>query len=242
MASSGNGNPFKDPSGQHNHPDNEVRSGRELPTSGENLICESDKDRYGVRRGTCSKCECPGYHNMVDGLQCQYCSHVPIDHEKKSDPGAPTQGHRKIKFYERNAPYYEFTNFQEGYPIKTHEGKFTWLTSEHLFQAQKFTDPKLQKRIREAPSPRDAFNVAQANKAHQRSDWLQVNVQVMYVTVREKFIQHPDLKKKLLDTGDAELIEHTANDAFWGDGGNGTGKNELGKCLMKLRDELRRNP
>ena len=35
------------------------------------------------------------------------------------------------------------------------------------------------------------------------------------------------------------LVEHTANDAFGGDGGDGSGKNRLGLLLMKLRDELR---
>ncbi len=38
---------------------------------------------------------------------------------------------------------------------------------------------------------------------------------------------------------DAELVEHTANDAYWGDGGDGNGKNRLGSLLMKVREELR---
>lgn len=44
------------------------------------------------------------------------------------------------------------------------------------------------------------------------------------------------LKKLLLDTGNAKLIEHTVNDAVWGDGGNGKGTNLLGKALMEARD------
>jgi predicted NAD-dependent protein-ADP-ribosyltransferase YbiA (DUF1768 family) len=39
----------------------------------------------------------------------------------------------------------------------------------------------------------------------------------------------------LIDTGDAKLVEHTKNDKYWGDGGNGQGKNMLGTLLMEVR-------
>ncbi len=45
----------------------------------------------------------------------------------------------------------------------------------------------------------------------------------------------------LVGTGDAILVEHTAKDDYWGDGGDGRGKNRLGKILMQVRDELRRD-
>lgn len=57
----------------------------------------------------------------------------------------------------------------------------------------------------------------------------------MYEGLKLKFTQNADLKKQLLETGDRELIEHTRKDKYWGDGGNGTGKNRLGILLMKLR-------
>ena len=58
--------------------------------------------------------------------------------------------------------------------------------------------------------------------------------------LRAKFTQHPSLRSLLLHTGDAELIEHTKNDRYWADGGDGTGKNRLGQLLMELRTELRK--
>ncbi|RUS27255.1 hypothetical protein BC938DRAFT_483510 [Jimgerdemannia flammicorona] len=184
--------------GQHvmdRRSDNEVYTSREMPTSGQNpSTMQFQKDMYNIRRGSCKRCGCR--------------------HRRQN-------GQKVIKFYERNAPYYEFTNFQEGYPIKTPDGHM-WPTSEHLFQAQKFAQPRLQKLIREASSPREAFNVAQANKSQQRPDWLDVNIKAMYDTVREKFKQHQHLRDLLLSTGNAELIEHTVNDAFWGDGGDDT--------------------
>lgn len=61
----------------------------------------------------------------------------------------------------------------------------------------------------------------------------------MRQAVRAKFTQHDDIRAILLATGDAKLVEHTDNDAYWGDGGDGSGKNLLGQILMEVRDELR---
>lgn len=41
-----------------------------------------------------------------------------------------------------------------------------------------------------------------------------------------------------LSTGHEELIEHTTHDSYWADGGDGNGKNMLGKLLMQVRREL----
>ncbi len=61
--------------------------------------------------------------------------------------------------------------------------------------------------------------------------------------LRAKFIVgHPYFKKVLLDTGDANLVEHRyweATDSFWGEAKDGTGRNAHGKLLMEIRDELR---
>lgn len=62
----------------------------------------------------------------------------------------------------------------------------------------------------------------------------------MREALRAKFTQHKDLRETLLATGDARLVEHTKNDNYWGDGGDGSGLNKLGELLMKLRAELRR--
>ena len=70
-------------------------------------------------------------------------------------------------------------------------------------------------------------------------DWEEVKVDVMYQVVLAKFTQHLGLRDLLLATGDAILIEHTRQDSFWADGGDGTGENWLGKILMVVRDELR---
>jgi len=70
-----------------------------------------------------------------------------------------------------------------------------------------------------------------------RHDWEKVKIHVMTDIVRAKFKQNDDLRKLLIDTGDAKLVEgNTWNDTFWGVC-NGIGRNELGKILMKVRQE-----
>lgn len=65
-----------------------------------------------------------------------------------------------------------------------------------------------------------------------------------------KFSQNEGLKAKLLATGDSLLAECAVNDKIWGIGISMTnpdrldtdkwkGQNLLGKCLMKVRDQLR---
>ena len=53
----------------------------------------------------------------------------------------------------------------------------------------------------------------------------------MYVALYAKFTQHERLRKLLLETGDRKLVEHTCQDSYWGDGGDGSGQNRLRKLL-----------
>jgi hypothetical protein len=61
----------------------------------------------------------------------------------------------------------------------------------------------------------------------------------MLAAIRAKFTQHPDLCAQLLATCDAWLAEHTTRDRYWGDGGDGSGQNQLGRLLMQIRSKLK---
>ena len=90
-----------------------------------------------------------------------------------------------------------------------------------------------------AKSPSVAARMGRSRERPLRPDWEVVKLDVMREALRAKFIQHRDLQEKLLSTGDRQLVEHTARDRFWGDGGDGSGKNMLGRLLMELRASFR---
>ena len=145
---------------------------------------------------------------------------------------------KEIRFYNRDEPYYEFTNF---YRAPIHVDGCTWPTTEHYFQAQKFVGTPYVDVIRKLPSARDAFQFSRDPRVSRwrRSDWESVKDDVMLKALHMKFMQHDKLKRKLLETGDKRLVEHTSNDSYWGDGGDGSGRNTLGKLLMQVRKDLR---
>ena len=146
-----------------------------------------------------------------------------------------TMSKRTINFYSTKDPYGEFSNFA-AFPIEM-DGRI-WPTSEHYFQAQKFAGTEREEIIRATPSPMAAAKIGRDRNRPLRPDWDEAKDRIMYEAVRAKFNQHPQLAALLLDTGDAEIVEHTVNDAYWGDGGDGTGVNRLGQILMEIRAEL----
>jgi ribA/ribD-fused uncharacterized protein len=145
----------------------------------------------------------------------------------------------KIYFYRVNDPYGCFSNFSP-HPIEL-DGKI-WPTSEHYFQAQKFveTAPDYTEKIRLSPSPMVAARLGRSRKVPIRPDWEEVKDHVMFRAVLCKFHTHPEIREILLSTGDAEIIEQTTNDYYWGCGSDGTGKNRLGQILMEVREILRK--
>ncbi|RDB29280.1 hypothetical protein Hypma_014877 [Hypsizygus marmoreus] len=160
-----------------------------------------------------------------------------------SPPDSPRRGsprpRPRVLFYHKNDPHYGFTNFS-AHPV-TYKGK-KYPTSEHLFQSFKFQDhrPGLAEHIRTCSErPSVAFSEARRFQPEVRHDWKHVNVEKMDTTLEHKFAQHTALRDELLATGDAELVEDSDKDAFWGVGADGKGRNELGKALERLREKFR---
>lgn len=147
-----------------------------------------------------------------------------------------SQSRSVINFYSTTGEYGCFSNFSRH--AITLKGK-RWPTSEHYFQAQKFAGTEHEEAVRMCKKPSEAAAMGRSRKLPLRRDWESVKDQIMLEAVRAKFTQHDDLKQILLGTGDAKLVEHTANDSYWADGGDGSGKNRLGQILMQVREELR---
>lgn len=131
-----------------------------------------------------------------------------------------------------------FSNFA-AYSIEYRENR--WMTSEHAYQASKFTNKEIIEKIRNAPSAMEAFSLGRKFTSAYRQDWFQIRVSVMEEIVRAKLNQHKDIKEKLLESGERDIIEASPEDAFWGWGPNKDGENQMGKIWMKLRGELMSN-
>ena len=140
-----------------------------------------------------------------------------------------------IRFYRLKEAYGEFSNFS-AHPI-TLKGK-VWPTSEHYFQAQKFAETEHAEAIRMAKSPMIAARMGRNRARPIRNDWEIVKEDIMREALRAKFQQHAELAELLIKTGDAVIVEHTTNDRYWGDGGDGSGRNRLGYLLMEIRSEI----
>jgi ribA/ribD-fused uncharacterized protein len=141
-----------------------------------------------------------------------------------------------INFYSTKDAYGCFSNFA---PYWFRINNKVWRTSEHYFQAQKFAGTEHEEELRLVASPMVVARMGRSRQRPLRKDWEVAKDDIMRVALRAKFTQNEELKKILLETGDAVLVEHTKNDSYWGDGGDGSGKNMLGKLLMELREELK---
>ncbi|MEV8326994.1 NADAR family protein [Kitasatospora sp. NPDC059811] len=142
-----------------------------------------------------------------------------------------------IYFYGADeAPHGCFSNFS---PHPLHLDGHLWPTSEHYFQAQKFAGTRHADLVRRARTPLRAAELGRDPAGPLRRDWERVKDDVMRRAVAAKFREHPDIRAVLLATGDEELVEDTGTDHYWGRGRTGTGRNMLGRILMRTRTRLR---
>ncbi len=143
-----------------------------------------------------------------------------------------------IYFYStREKPYGCFSNFSfHGFEL---DG-YWWHTSEHYFQAQKFLDTDIDwfHKIRQIKTPKNAAKMGRSREHILRSDWEEVKYKIMYRAVLCKFTTHQDIQDILLSTKNQQIVENSPIDYYWGCGKDGSGKNQLGKILMEVRDML----
>jgi len=140
-----------------------------------------------------------------------------------------------IFFNTRGEQHREFRNTSEHSFIL--EGNY-WKTAEHYVQAQRFQCDEAKELVRDSEYAFAAKSIARERPDALRDDWHTVRDSVMEKAVRTKFAAHPKLGEKLKATGDAEIIEASPFNHYWGAGADGKGKNILGRILMKIRTEL----
>jgi len=110
---------------------------------------------------------------------------------------------------------------------------------EHAYVAAKTLDRTTRRSIAALATPGAAKRAGKSIKL--RTDWEEVKLKVMSELVRQKF-QHVRMRKLLLATEDAQIIETNSwGDVFWGVC-QGVGQNHLGRIIMEVRAEWMKNP
>ena len=123
---------------------------------------------------------------------------------------------------------------------------------EQYFQAMKateFKDDETLKKILKTKTAKAVKALGNKVKDFNEDTWKVRRDDVMKKAVRAKFVQHPELRKKLMDTGEKTIGFADARDNYWSIGtsmglekaklpGKWKGENHLGKIMMELRKEF----
>jgi len=125
---------------------------------------------------------------------------------------------------------YEFlSNF---YLVEVEYNGIVYPSVEHAYQAQKTLNEDIRIRFSKLPDASDAKK--ESYNISKREDWDKIKVSIMKDLLFLKF-SNPELKRMLLATDNAILIEgNNWGDTFWGICNN-SGLNMLGILLMYVR-------
>jgi hypothetical protein len=132
-------------------------------------------------------------------------------------------------------PNFFLSNF---YPCEVAFEDKIYKSSEHAYMAAKTTDDNIRSYIAAQPNPGAAKKIGRSIQL--RENWDDLRIQYMRIILENKFGDY-ELRERLNSTKECELIEgNTWGDKFWGQCPLGTGRNELGKLLMSIRDDITR--
>jgi ribA/ribD-fused uncharacterized protein len=153
----------------------------------------------------------------------------------KPGDGKNTITDESVYFY--TPRFYVFDNFS-AYTIDIWGKEFA--TGEHAYQWKKFSvlNPDIAQKILDAKSPHAAKKISDAHAAVVDSSWHREKMSVMEEILRAKITQHENVRNKLTETGQKDILENSPVDSYWGIGKDGKGENVLGKLWMQLREEL----
>ena len=117
-----------------------------------------------------------------------------------------------------------------------HEG-ICYSSVENAYVASKTTDEEIRRHIATL-TPGSAKTMGKTIDI--REDWSDdFKLALMRELTYKKYIKNPDLMKRLQETKGMVIVEgNTWGDTFWGQSPLGKGRNELGKIIMAVRDDI----
>ena len=152
---------------------------------------------------------------------------------EKAPPAQEPQSTEPITDFESE----EFAFLSNFYLTPVIYDGLTYPSSEHAYQSAKTTDPVVRAEFTN-PSMTPGQAKRRGKEVKMVANWEEEKDEIMHEILRSKF-RDPFLRRRLLATGDRELIEgNTWHDTYWGVC-NGKGKNRLGELLMKVREKIR---
>ena len=148
---------------------------------------------------------------------------------------------KTVLFHGRFSP---FSNF---YPCVFSHNGIQYHCVEQFYQYQKALTSNKGLLATKILLAQDPVEMKHLGDSIDRGNWSDSTaIGSMMTGLKCKFEQNPALLKLLAETNGKELIECNAHDEFWGNGlsirdkmaAKGKGKNHLGMCLMKVREDL----
>ena len=103
-------------------------------------------------------------------------------------------------------------------------------------------------KILKTPNPKSVKSLGRKVKNFDGAVWDKYKKHIVKQAVMSKFLYNPEIKEKLLNTGDKYIAEDSPYDKIWGIGTKSVkhkqnrtwpGQNLLGEILMEVRSELR---
>lgn len=143
----------------------------------------------------------------------------------------------------------EYRNFSNMSEHRIEIDSITYPSVEHYFQAMKakeFKDDDMYEKIIKAKTAKAVKALGKKVKGFEKEIWDSKKDEIMFRGIKSKFVQHPELRKQLEETGSRVIGEADARNTYWGIGtsmasekskhpSKWRGQNRIGKMLMELR-------
>jgi len=146
-----------------------------------------------------------------------------------------------IAFKSTKAKHGGLSNMAGGFSLRVND--IIIPSAEALYQACRFPlFPDIQQQIIDQNSPMTAKMISRKNIQYTRQDWEEVKYSIMYWVLQVKLSQNfKNFSNVLHKTNHLPIVELSDKDKDWAvveiGQNNLSGKNALGRLLMKLRDE-----
>lgn len=156
---------------------------------------------------------------------------------------------KTIYFYHQNKKHGHMSQWHNSGFVDNEDNVF-WNCEQYMMyqKAKLFKDDNIARQIMQNSTPKKVKELGRKVRGFSDKVWKEHRFSIVYQGNYLKYSNNKSLKKQLLDTGDAELVEASPYDRIWGIGfrednayqnRDKWGLNLLGKALMKVRETLK---